>query len=163
MIYLHYDDAQQAFDLADPHAKIIIERVNSFMISDAMRHSGWRPKHPFDMRYFYASLVRVVGLFFGRSLRSGLEDASQIIPVNFPDLTISSWRQFDFVICGLAELYVAELRRSAAISGSSFDVEFACTVACNSIDRSLLPALKSKTESNEIGDDFDQWLAGFNQ
>jgi hypothetical protein len=163
MIYIDYERAQQAFDGADQHARLIIGRTNSFMISDTMRHSDLRPRSPFDMRYFYHSLVSAVGQFLGRPLRSGLEGHFQIIATHYPDLTAVNWKQYDFVTCGLADTFLTEIRKTSGDSGSAFDVEFACAVACNAIDNQLLVALRTMNESSEVGDDFDNWLAGFNK
>lgn len=160
-MYLHYEEAhEQAFDRGDEDSKAIIRCLNSFMISE--EHLAVHPLFPFDMHYFYRSLISVIGQFRGRTLRSGLDDLDKINGVNFPNLTNPEWEQYAFVTSGLAEKYIDEIRKSSTTDGSSFDVTFACTVASKSIDSRWLLAWQRPAEGIE-NDDFDQWLAGFNK
>ncbi len=163
MIYMNYEEAQHVFDSADPKAKAIVERVNSFMISDEMRFSDLRPLYAFDMCFFYQSLLRAVGSYIAQDVHSGLRDVPAVMAVHFPDFTVPSWGQCDFVACGLAKKYVDQIRAQSVPSGCQFDVGFACAVASKSIDNQFLADLRSPTHCFETKDDFESWLSGFNK
>jgi hypothetical protein len=163
MIYLHYPEAHQAFSMADQPAKTIMAGINAFMISDTMRHSDLRPLCPCDMRYFYHSIVSAIGKHVGRTFHSGLEGCYEVMPMNYPDLKASSWVQYDFVAAGLAETYVEWVRGSGTEAGYNFDVVFACAVACRSIDNKLVAELTTMKERETRGNEFEEWLAGFNE
>jgi hypothetical protein len=165
MIYLNYEKAQGVFDSHDPLAVTIAQHVHSFMISEEMRFSNpFRPSEPFDMCYFYFSLVRAAGTFLGRKVHTGLEAEFKVFPFDPPEIREETWRRFPFVQSGLAAIYLSQVEADSQVGGADFDLGFACAVACRSINAQVIAAIQSNYLDvlECTGDDFDHWLEGFN-
>jgi hypothetical protein len=162
MIFLNYEKAQGIFDCDDPLAIQVATHVNAFMISEEMRYEHpFLPCKPFDMCYFYYSVVRAVGSFLGRTVCTGLEADYKILAFNKPDLREEAWMAFPFVSLGLASLYVSQVEADSQAGGLDFDLGFACAVACRALTAQRIAAMQSGPLCLPAND-FDSWLAGFN-
>jgi hypothetical protein len=162
MMYLRYQEAhEQVFERGDEDAKAIVRCVNSVMIRDNLLST--RPLFPFNMHYFYHSLIYLIGRHLGKTLRSGLDNLDKINGVNYPHLANPDWSRYDFVRDGLADEYIGEVCKASTAFGSSFDVTFACIIASESIERNWLSAMQRQERVVEDHDDFEQWLAHFNK
>jgi hypothetical protein len=165
MIYLNYEKAQTVFDSGDRLAVRIASYLHRFMISEGTQETtDPHPIRPFDMCYFYYSVIRAIGPFLGRVVHSGLEATYVVSIINKPCLEQEAWSAFPFVKLGIATTYLSQVQDDSRVSGIDFDLGFACLVACKSFDLQAICALQNDPlEVQEgTGNDFDQWLAGFN-
>jgi hypothetical protein len=166
MLYVNYEEALLLQDGSEPMTTLVAVQLSGEMTSAEHRSLHWlKPQWPFDMRYFYGSICRLIAGYIGHSLTKPLPLPPPLIRACVPDLGTAQWLAYDFVTMGLADRYLAEVHKDSVENGSLYDVTFALHVAGRALDRTFIETLPTRIEfleKNPPTGAFDEWLAGFN-
>ena len=160
MLYLNYEIAQSLLYEGEPLVVIVGTQLHHEVISDESREL--RPRWPFDMAYFYASMCSTVAAMLEHPIAS-FALTPRMVAAGVPDLRTQHWSGCDFCALGLAARYVAMVQSDSVPGGDPFDLQFALEIACRALSRTFLASLKEKVEnfnSNAPSDPWDDWLDG---
>lgn len=161
LLYTNYEEAQNRMDSNDRFVVRLLSAIHRAMLENAnIRQS---PSYPFDMKYYYDALVRVIGSTYDYEPQVFRCDDSAISAANPPDFTESEFRNSHFAQSGLAAKFVQLVQSESQDSGVPFDLNFACQIAAVGLSESAIEYARQAigTKSKPAEDDFEDWLGGF--
>jgi broad specificity polyphosphatase/5'/3'-nucleotidase SurE len=161
-LYIHYDEAQRELDGKDLFAVRTLTAIHRSMLKNA--NSAMKPAFPFDMQYYYDSLVRSMAINYNHPVETVGSTVPNIFAVNIPDVSQSQWQGTEFVKTGKAQAFIELVRRESKQAGNQFDLSFACEIAADAFDATTLASIEDGIGKRiePVEDQFDDWLQGFN-
>jgi len=161
-LYTHYEAAQQQLDGNDLFVVRALTLIHQSMLKKA--NSGMKPAFPFDMQYYYDSLIRSLACDYDHVVEPVEPSLPSVSAVNIPELSEPRWQETHFVQTGKALRFIELVKRESKQGGSPFDLSFACGIAADAFNEASLVLVEDGVGKRveRSGDEFDDWLQGFN-
>lgn len=135
-IYLNYEEAHRRLEEADLFVVRALSAIHRSMLNNA--NSRLVPSCPFDVQYYYDSLVRTLAIAYKHPLQQQALPEASVSAINIPQLDCVSWRNSSFVRNGMAENFIGLVKCESREGGRAFDLSFACAIASDALDDNAL-------------------------
>ena len=160
-MFLNTEAAPALFQTEDLFIVATLNAIHEVMVFGAGR--PLRPNAPFDLLFFYCTVVESLAQRLRYALAVRLPDCQNATAINVPDLQSGAFRETFFVTSGLATAFRDAVRRRTSADGVPFDESYAMAIAALAFDAPTVAAIEgSKGKRYVRSDDWEDFLRGFN-